>query len=274
MSDMWGNAAEVIRDLAERAAGPIELHPGIWGSINTAGDVNVTDLSNKIELLGEHPRRKRGHAHASDADSFAEYVNKHGTEGTEVWWNTNGGGWMVAVLNAPTEGSPGWSDHQVTLKLGVSSAWSAWAELDRKFLEQNSFAEHVEERLPDFVTPTGIEMLEIAQSMKASSTGEFESTQRLKSGETTLIFREKHSATAGAKGQLTVPDEFTLQLQPYEGGPAYKVQARFRYRISHGGLLLGYVLTRPEDIVRDAFMDVVKAVADAIPYPVWNGAPA
>ena len=62
-------------------------------------------------------------------------------------------------------------------------------------------------------------------------------------------------------------------MQVYEGGAPYKLTARFRYRIGGGALLLGYVLERAGDVVRDAFGQVVQQVAADTEMDVWHGTP-
>ena len=55
-----------------------------------------------------------------------------------------------------------------------------------------------------------------------------------------------------------------------------KVNARFRYRITDGTLRVGYRLTRPDDVLREAFESVVTEVAglDGTPDVIFRGVPA
>lgn len=116
-------------------------------------------------------------------------------------------------------------------------------------------------------------MLEIAQTFKATTKADFEATKRLKSGETTLEYRENSTAGAGLKGDLAIPNKITLALTPFEG-LAYSVEARFRYRITDGTLQLGVVLTRPEDILHEAFGELIVDIQGDITAPIWHGIPA
>lgn len=98
----------------------------------------------------------------------------------------------------------------------------------------------------------------------------FDSSKRLKSGETQISYRENTEAKAGAKGALAIPDTFELALQPFEGGDGYMVGARFRYRINGTDLHLGYRLTRPRDVLRDAFSAIVAKVEADTARKVWQ----
>lgn len=116
-------------------------------------------------------------------------------------------------------------------------------------------------------------MLELAQSVKVTIMGRFESSKRVKSGETTLQYVEDHDATAGRKGQLAIPDSFSLAIPVFEGRDPYRVTCRFRYRIQDGALLLGYVIDRPEDVLRIAVAEVVDEIRDGWDGPLFVGRP-
>ena len=138
---------------------------------------------------------------------------------------------------------------------------------------QADFAEHIEDRVADIIDPTAAEMLELAQSVKVTIMGRFESSKRAKSGETTLQYVEDHNATAGRKGQLAIPDSFSLAIPVFEGRDPYRVTCRFRYRIQDGALLLGYVIDRPEDVLRMAVVEVVDEVREGWDGPLFVGRP-
>lgn len=261
--------AGAVAEIAYAAAGTTDVEPGqILSAVSTGGVIRMMDT---IEYAAQ-PRRKRGIVVAHDAPAFIAYLSKHALEETEVWADI-ANQQLVAVINAPGVSNSGWGDHRVALALRKTPAWVAWAKYDRQFMAQVLFAEHVEERLIDFVTPLGAEMLELSQSFKAHKNVKFESSKRLTSGETTLEYREQTEATAGKKGDVAIPDIFTLALSPFDGCDAYKVKARLRYRITDGTLSLGYVLERPEDVLRAAFDDIVTAVDGGIDASIWHGTP-
>lgn len=268
--------AGTVANLATDAAIPNQLEPGqIYGVRDEHGVLRITDT----ETHADRPRRKRGTVTAADAASFVAYVKKHGLTHTEVWAHAPTSQ-LVAVINAHQgvtgdgiEDYAGWGDHRVRLGLVHTPAWTAWTSQDRKLLSQVDFAEHLEDRLADIVEPAAADMLELAQTFTAKRSVDFESSRRLKTGETTLVYKEQDTTAAGRKGDIAIPDTFTLALRPYEGGEPYKVSARLRYRIADGHLRLGYVLDRPDDVLRAAFDDLVNVVHTELDQPVWNGTP-
>lgn len=287
--------AGVVAALAASATTPQPVFPGgLYVVTNRNGEQHVIDTYKWNGADLGRPTRKTGTVEVHNSDAFSWLIAKHGLAETEIYANVRDQS-VTAVLNAHggtdpvlTDGSyaprtatayretpdedavsldsddrnAGWGDHRVVLRLHKTPAWLAWEAIDRKMLPQEAFAEHVEERLVDFTEPSGAEMLELAQTFQASRGAAFESSHRLADGQTQISYREDTKATAGKAGQLTIPDELALALVPFEGGVRYRVGVRFRYRLNGGHLGVGIVLTRPEDILRAAFLDEVKAIHD------------
>lgn len=244
------------------------------------------DLHQMEDAYADRPRRKTGVVHVRDADSFISYLAKHGLTETEVWADTKGSA-LVGVINAhqaaqgdaasqsdAVEGLAGHGDHRVLLELVLSKEWQTWTALDRQWLSRQDFAEHIEDNAIDVIDPDGATMLEIAQSFQATLNSEFKEAQRISSGEVAFKYVETVQAQAGQAGEFEVPTSFTIAMSPFEGGDPVEVEAKFRYRLRAGELKVSYALTRPHDIQRQAYLDLVQAVADSIPHPLFRGRPA
>ena len=272
-------AAQIIRDQTRLATAPTEIEPGLFIVVDTNGDHQLIDARDHIQRTKDHPRRKTGSVTITQHDSFTEYLAKHSLTETEVWADINKDS-ITAVINAHSaapdpddEGTAGWGDHRATLQLVTTQDWRDWATGNGKLVGQQEFAEFVEQHLPNFLRPSAADMLELAQTIKGHTKVSFESSKRVKSGETAIEWREDTTAAAGKKGTLEIPDTIDLGMQVYEGGVPYKLTARFRYRIGGGTLLLGYVLERAGDVKRDAFGQVVGQVATDTGCEVWHGTP-
>ncbi len=121
---------------------------------------------------------------------------------------------------------------------------------------QETFASHIEDGLAELVSPNAAEVLEIAQTIHATTTASFKQGTRLASGRIQFKYEEEGSASAGRDGLLSIPETLELAVAPFLGSPALKVNARFRYRTGPKGLLLGYKLERPHVTERAAFLAV------------------
>ncbi len=63
-------------------------------------------------------------------------------------------------------------------------------------------------------------------------------------------------------GNVTIPDSILLRMAPFDGADAVEMGARIRYRIDAGALRIGYVLDRPDLVLRTAFAAVIAGVED------------
>lgn len=220
------------------------------------------------------PRRKTGTTTVLDVDGLAFLWDKQALPQSELFADPKAFT-VTAVLDADQGAADpaGFRDHRIVLACVTTPAWKAWTALDGQLMAQDSFAEHLEDRLVDIVRPTGGEMLELAQSFEASTKVDFKSAVVISSGQRQLQYEETTAARAGHKGSIEIPATFDLALKPFEGSDAYKVTARFRYRIRDGRLQIGYKLERPEDVLRSAFDDVRSAASEACDRAVLVGTP-
>jgi uncharacterized protein YfdQ (DUF2303 family) len=265
---------QAVIDTATAAAGPRELALGRVYAFRTPGGIETVDL---YDTHREFPRRKTGTTTVRDAVSFTALWTKHADADSEIYADADRFV-ITAVLDASTEEADGarWGTHRLGLSLRKTDAWNEWNRLDGEYLAQEQFAEFLEDHLGDLQEPSAADMMEIAQSVRGATKAEFSSGTRLQSGQRTFQYTETVNAAAGAKGQLTVPETFTIGLLPFEGlTEGYKLTARLRYRIGRdSGLTLGYKLNQPRDVLLAAFADVRKAISEQVDTPILNGTPA
>lgn len=227
-----------------------------------------------LEKYQPQPRRKQEEVDLHDADSFGAYVVRHRIEEATTLYADLATRSVVAVLNDSAQAEPGWGDHRANLKLKHTDPWNRWTSLDGKPLTQEKFAEHVEQSLPEFTRPPAAEMYELAQTFQATIGANFRQTGKLQSGQRALHYEENIEASAGDQGDLTVPKEFHLRLQVFEGGESYDLVARLRYRVTREGTLtLSYHLVRPEDVVKEAFDATLDEIEEATKVAAFRGTP-
>lgn len=255
-----------------------ELEAGNIYAYRLRDRVEVVDLSDKHLA---QPRRKTGKVIVQDVASFKHYYGKHADPNSETYVNIDTGT-ITAVLNAHREtdtdetvdDSARWGDHRVILQLRFTDAWERWTGIDHKMLTQERFADFIDDNRVDIVAPAAADMLELVQHFQTQTKVTFNSATVLSNGNRRLVFTEETTAGAGAKQQLEVPSELTLALAPFEDSEPYKVQARFRYRISGGDLLMGVWLDNADDIRRDAVKTVVDKLQEELAVVIMRGTPA
>lgn len=260
-----------VIDIAQAAADPVLLTPGSVYSVIVGGRLETIDLTG--DQYRDLPKRKTGTVLVRDVNSFAEYWGKHSDSDSEVFADRESRT-VTAVLDANTGTGARWQQHRLKLGLQYSQAWQAWTAFDGRPLDQEAFAEFLEDNRADIHDPPAADMLEIASSLQASTKAEFQSGIVLANGQRKLSYVEQTTAQAGQRGDLTIPTEITLGLAVFEGSAvADAVTARFRYRISNGKLSLHYKLDRPADVISTAFAGVVAEVERLCSATVLRGNP-
>lgn len=236
------------------------------------GEHEVVDIEEHLDQFREAPRRKQGAFTAHTGDAFILYMEKHATATSELWADLTNRS-VTAVINAHDKAGAdaGWADHTLKLQLQHTPAWAAWANLDGKWLTQVQFAELLEERFLDVVSPDAATLTEVARTFKATKSAAFESEHILSSGQVQFGYREEIDAKAGRKGNLEIPESFTLGVAPFEGGKPFQVLARLRFSIDDQKLRIRYVLDRPAEIIRAAFDEVVGVIGAGVAAPLYHG---
>lgn len=257
----------VIADLAQDALGVIAEE---GNARLVAGDARIVDL----EPHALSPWRPKGTAYPKSVEAFTAYVRRHLIPSTTVWVEPLEGK-VIAVLNDHGAAQTAeWGDLRAELILPVTPEWAHWTSRDRMFGSQRDFAEHIEDGIDEVRDPAGATLLEIAQTMQATVSAEFRSAARLHDGTIAVQWTEHVDARAGTAGDLVIPQEITLGIAPFYGEQPYEVGARIRYRISGGDLSIGYVLDRPDVVVRDCLTGIKDRLLEAFPEQVFIGTPA
>jgi uncharacterized protein YfdQ (DUF2303 family) len=216
------------------------------------------------------PRRKSGRYEFDRADSFIAYVNMHKVPlSTTVFAR---GESFTAVLNAHGELDPGWEDHVACYRLVPTPAWVAWRKADQEWMEQEAFAEFLEDRIPDIVEPAGAVLMEIATHLRVKSGLNFQSSVKLANGAVQLTYEESIEASAGKKGDMAIPESLKLMIVPYEGVERQGLTARFRWRIANGKARFHYALGAAcREVTEAVLTSEASHIEDGTELPVLYG---
>jgi uncharacterized protein YfdQ (DUF2303 family) len=252
-------AADLGRRDSERALQPYDLDPSsalVVSKILGDERVVVTDLEHHLDS----PNRARGTVAIHDPGDFARYVQRIAEPVTTTVWADIDRGTVTALLDDHHKDGPGWRSHTVRLDLQSDPDWEAWTKRDNTLYAQVVFAEFLEQQMHTVTRPAAADIYEVATTLQAKRNITYASSVRLKSGDVKFTFNEETAAKAGQKGELEIPDEFTLRLAPFAYTSPVELTAKLRYRIEEGQLKIGYKLLRPAEIRRDAFSAIVGGI--------------
>jgi len=267
--------ADAIINAARMSTEPHILDLGEYHIVPTAnGDVRIFDLTG--DQYRDTPRHKTGTVTVRDVPSFLAVYGKHASPDAEVFADRTRAT-ITAILDAHTGhgGTPQWQGHRVMLALKHTDAFNAWSGVNGKMMSQNDFAEFIEDRRADIITPAAADVLELAQTFQATTKVDFKSSTILKTGQRQLSYVESIDASAGHRGEMAVPDHLQLAVAIFEGATvADAITARLRFRIVDGKLNLAVILDQLGDVVRAAFEGVIADVQADIKVPVLRGTPS
>ena len=263
--------ADAIRDIALAAATPEKVDPReVYARTSPYGaSAEVIDL----EKFLPEPRRTKGTYTLKTAGDFVAFVKGQAGDDLTIWVDDVGHK-VTAVFNDARVGSPAWRDHRAVLALELTPEWEHWRGSDGRWMEQQAFAEHIEDGIGEIREPAAADMLELAQSFHATTTAEFRSATRLANGEVKVLYDEEVQASAGSKGEIPIPGVIHLALAPFVGEGVYALDARFRYRLSGGSIRLAYKLDHPERVLRDAVELIAEKLREEFEGRVYLGQPA
>lgn len=230
-----------------------------------------------IEHLLPQPTRVRQKVRLLDARSFVAYVNAFKVDNTRLFASLDSMR-VVSVFDyheASGDFPAKWGEHRAILKLGHDPAFLRWKAKHNVKMDQVSFAEFLEDAIPDIARPSVAELYEIATNLEVKRNASFLSSVRLNNGAHQFKYQEEQTENS-PKGTITVPEMFTLGLFVFEGDPQKtQIDARFRYRLDGGKLSLWFSLVRIEDVIREAFAHVLKDIAEGTAVtPLLGSAPS
>lgn len=218
------------------------------------------------------PIRKQQRPVFRDSGSFCEYWVLFSDENSRCFADRDTDSFMAVLdYHYAADGAPRWCEHVATLALRKSEEWQLWRSKNGARMTQVEMAQFIEDNSIDIVDPKPTEMIDVARQLEAKIEVNFESGIRLSSGRQQLVFQEEIKASVG-RGQMEVPEAFTLELPVYEGLAPARIVARFRYRIASGKLTMWYDLLRPARTERDAYAQVAGMIKTTCGQ-VFNGKP-
>jgi uncharacterized protein YfdQ (DUF2303 family) len=157
--------------------------------------------------------------------------------------------------------------HTATLKLRNSEEYDRWNQVEGDMHSQEAFALFIEENVADVADPDHSVLLEVCRDLEASQGVKFRSGIRLDNGDRTFTYEDE----THVKNDLTVPTEIALLIPLYNGEEPAHVRAKFRFRPTSQGLMLGFRWHRVEYQRQATFREMAVKAADDTGLPVYFG---
>jgi len=260
----------------------------------TGGQIAVESAKKLLEEYRTAPARRTGTARFVDLDSFILHVNRFKDEHSLVFANPDRSNpALTAVLNyheKDATGAPRFGDHRSAYAFPLSDEWKYWQQKHDEKLDQEDFAQVIEDRIDDVIEPgaatktakefadeygvtfaTRARLIELSKGLAINVGRKVVNQRNGQTGELRLQFEETHSDAGG--GALNVPDAVLLSIPVVRNGPLYQVPARLRYRVNGGVITWWFNLHRTDVVFEDAFKESCDKVLDRTQLNVLLGSP-
>jgi len=184
--------------------------------------------------------------------------------------------------------------HRAIYACPFSESWRAWSAAEGSKLDQRAFAEFIEDRIGDLIAPPAMSdapgdaelvenaamlggqfnspsaLMEMSRGIQVNVDSKVRQAINLATGEIEVVYQTEHGE---AGERMKVRNLFVLAIPVFEGGPAYRVIGRLRYRTHNGGLVWFYQLWRADRVFRHAFDELCASAAKLTSLPVFIGKP-
>lgn len=239
------------------------------------------------------PLRRKGEAKIRDRASFIAHVEAFKDKDSAIFAVPDRANpRLLAVYDYNEKGGiadvkPRFGQHRALYRCELSEQWKAWRGVHGRNLSQTEFAAFLEDHIEDVCLVDGPHikemtelleakvggpsaMLKLSRGLQVTATTTVHNAVTLSTGEVQVVFTEQHK---DGNGPITTPNLFFLQIPIFEGGDAYQVGVRLRYRLSEGKLSWSLVLYRDDKVFESAFNGVIAKVKEETDVAIYLGEP-
>lgn len=259
------------------------------------------------------PERREGIARFDALDSFIDHVTRFADKHSALFAKGEPGCPSIqAVLDYHEKtdaGEPRFGAHRSLHGFPLADEWKAWMARANAPMNQQEFAEFLEDRIADVIVPdaplldaikergaggdfgekTPVEMLadyarliggdfaspsrlvEISRGLAVHADHAVKQAVTVQSGEVQVQFVETHSDSDGKP--IKVPALFLIAIPVFLHGDLYRVAVRLRYRVREGRIFWHFELYRADKIFDAAFREACEKAAEATKLPLFYGSP-
>lgn len=233
---------------------------------------HTEDITRAAKARLKEPERRIGTSTHGSLASFLNHLTSenHLDEQEVVAFADPDGPQVVAIYNY----WGGWRDYRAIWDCTLSPEFETWKAMDRRYVDQTTFAEFLLENMGDIDTAEGMDaagMLEAAKDLEINRDVAFASKIDLSTG----AARFKYEDTDRNTGAVFLPKEFTIKVKIFvDDAQEIDVRCQLRYRVAEGHLRLGIVmLPPPKVLIRKALELALVVIRDRAGIEVFIGTP-
>lgn len=247
--------------------------PVIAYAVNGENGLETRAVDLVCEVPDAFPPRTVEKRIVTDQASFLAEIDRRGLidSMSTVWANRNNGTITVVYDELSHDAEYHYSRRADRLQLQFirSEDWKLFQAATGGLHSQEAFGDLLQSVAHLITSHTAADLLEVVDSIRATSSGSFESRINRANGSQTLSYSEEVNASAGRHGQLEVPRTIDFRVQPFEDYPEFDIVADLRLRVSGSKLAMGLFPEPYDHKIRAAWLDVTDSLSQAIGVPIY-----
>lgn len=239
-----------------------------WLITENNGSLNFKQLTPDSEVAPK-PAFVSGGPQVATTRSLIDYVNRFKTDATVIFADLDRAK-IVACIDYHGAGSAtaGLRKHHAVLQMQHSKEWKVWTGVNDALMEQKKFARFLEEHKLDILSPPGAQLLEMVLDMEKGV--QMRVARKMVSAGSDRGSKDSQMQIDGTE----LPPVWTLQIPVYMGEPVVAVTAYARDEIDDGKLLVGFKLSKIENVVEEELTRIAAEIAGETKVPVMLGTPS
>ena len=206
-----------------------------------------------------------------DEASFLKYLALFKTPVTQIFAApgfiaNNFSPYFGAAIDYHGPDTPMRNQHSLTYRPRYSEEWNLWMSTSN--MNQEGFAEFIEENRQDVVEPKAAALLDLARNFRATRKVQYDKAFFEKNGNVKLTYSDETEA----QGEIVVPDMITIGIPVYFNGPKYSINLWVRYRVGNNTVSFSLKPDRKDVIEQHAFTEMADRIEETAAVPVYLGA--
>ena len=194
---------------------------------------------------------------ANTLADLVRYVTDHGDHGTRTFVAVKEDGTFAvnAVLDAflADGATPGRARHRAAFEPRLSRRWKLWSGWMNRPMGQRELAHILEDRAHDIADPVAAELREIVLTFRAGRNVKV--TSIVNEDTTDVVFGWETETTGSGRskrGEVSLPHELTVKLEPFDGMAPQPVTVRLAYGVDDDGLSFTMRMPAAAEILESA----------------------
>ena len=253
-------------------------------------NMQVEPLKKYVDAERLEPETLRGSTILHDCESFCGFINRYKTENSAVFYDKTEQK-VTCIFDCATKEKASFERHTASYQFPFSKELVEWKNHNGETMSQVDFAFFIERNVLDLAdAPAPDKESDSLKEIRARVGGFYAGTSKMvelskgiairnderatvkfdtNTGEATLDFSSEHTDAAGNK--IKVPNMFLIVIPILNGGKAYQLPCRLRYRLYNGTVKWWYEVINLDQAIDKAIDEDLEAIKKETALPIFAG---